>query len=87
MLHTLQHALRHHPTEDFELRFDSMLAAGLAQGTLQATSNLELVASLRFLVVQFERHASIQFTHVRAHTGEWWNERVDSLAKRGALMA
>lgn len=85
MIQVFKHALTTHPTEDLELRYDSTLAAGLAQGTLEPTSNLELAASLRYLVTRFEEHATATFTHVRAHQGEWWNERVDSLAKRGSI--
>ena len=84
MVQVFKHALTAHPADALELRYDSCLAAGLAQSRLIPHSNHELVATLRHLVILYEKQGSVKFTHVRAHRGEWWNERVDSLANHGA---
>jgi len=64
MCQALRHALRKHPTEPCEIRYDSKLAAGLAVAAIQPTTNLELVNTLQHLVTQYATLTPITFTHI-----------------------
>lgn len=86
MCQVLKHAITHHPTAHIDIRYDSSYTARIAQGLTTPTKNIEIAQSLRFLATHFERRGHLTFTHVRAHKGEWWNERVDALANHGATL-
>lgn len=61
-----------------ELVSDSEYTLGLGSGRFQPSKNLDLAKELRDLCIQ----TGCRFRWVRGHTGDQWNERCDSLAKR-----
>jgi ribonuclease HI len=64
-----------------ELVCDSQYVLGTANGSYSATKNIEKCAELRKLA----RQLFISTRWVRGHAGDPYNERCDSLAKRGKV--
>ena len=74
----------HTPTvREVEFRYDSKYAAKLAAGEWEPTANLLLVKAVRLAIKHLESRTHVSFAHVKAHTGELWNERADALAGSG----
>jgi len=74
----------HTPTvQAVDFRYDSEYAAKLAAGEWEPTANLHLVAAVRLAIKQLKSRVDVSFTHVKAHSGEIWNERADRLAASG----
>ena len=74
----------HNPTvQAVDFRYDSKYAAKLAAGEWEPTANLLLAAAGRQAIKQLQSRVAVTFTHVKAHTGEIWNERADRLAGSG----
>jgi len=69
-----------------DFRYDSKYAANLADENWQPQSNFLLVAAVRAALRQLKTRVPVTFTHVKAHSGDLWNERVDALAKYGSRM-
>jgi len=69
-----------------DFRYDSEYAANLADENWHPSSNSLLVASVRAAIRQLKMRVTVTFTHVKAHSGDLWNERVDALAKYGSRM-
>jgi len=70
--------------DELVVRYDSHYAANMADGSWTPTRNFALVESARSAHDLAARVMSIGFEHVRAHSGNVMNERVDRLA-RGAV--
>ena len=69
-----------------DIRYDSKYAAHLADDLWQPDTNLQLVHTVRAALGKLRLHAHVTFTHVKAHSNELWNERVDRLAALGARL-
>ena len=70
-------------TVPVHLRFDSFYAANMARGIWEPSSNEELAAAVRELVVRLEERRTITWEHVYGHTGEHDNELADRAADLG----
>lgn len=64
-----------------ELVSDSQYVLGMAAGKFHPSKNIEKVAEIK----ELSRQLGVSFRWVRGHSKEPWNERVDSLAKKGKL--
>jgi len=62
---------------------DSQYALGVASGSMNPTVNLDIVEPLQGIF----RELQCVSRWVKGHSGDTWNERVDSLAKKGKLQA
>lgn len=67
-----------------ELVCDSQLVLGFATGAYKPTKNLDQVKTLQDLVVA---SGCKRFRWVKGHDLDQWNQRCDSLAKRGKDLA
>lgn len=63
--------------------YDSEYAAKSVMGIFNGKKNKELIMRVRNLYSQLKSHMTIEFVHVRAHTGDKYNELADRLAKLG----
>lgn len=68
-----------HERHIIELVSDSRYCLGLADGSYQPSSNHDLVKELRSLAVD----TNARFRWVRGHSGSYFNEKCDKLAKIG----
>ena len=66
------------------VRTDSTYAANVARGRTTATTDLGKECKTLWQQVRIQRAGKLWWRHVKAHASNKWNERVDSLAKRGA---
>lgn len=62
-----------------ELVSDSQWVLGCANGSMNATKNLDIIEPLKELTAKLRARTR----WVRGHQGEVWNERCDSLANKG----
>lgn len=65
--------------EVIELVSDSQYALGIASGGYMPVKNLELAQQAR----EVAAFTGVRLRWVRGHSGNVWNERVDSLAEKG----
>ena len=66
------------------LVYDSEYAANLVQRFWRPRSNFSIVLAARQIYDAARDVATIRWEHVDSHTGEFWNDRADVLAKHGA---
>ncbi|MDP6870145.1 MAG: hypothetical protein QGI21_05180 [Candidatus Poseidoniaceae archaeon] len=66
------------------IKTDSKYAGNQATGAWKAKANIELVSHVRMLWDEVSMIRSVEWEHVRAHSGHRWNERADHLAIRAA---
>ena len=69
-----------------KLFYDSSYAAMVTQGVAKPKTNKLLALEVRQKQRAVSKDAEINFHHVRAHKGHWWNEKADQLANAGADM-
>ena len=74
----------HAPTLPAAICYDSEYAAKVVQGIWQAHKNTKLVERGLELFREVRAQRTLRFVHIKSHRGHRWNERADSLAKRGA---
>ena len=67
------------------INYDSTYAANLIQRIWRSSSNFSIFLAARVSYDAACQVASIRWEHVDSHTGEFLNERADSLAKHGAV--
>ncbi len=67
--------------DQVELVSDSQYTLGIATGGFNPSKNLELAREL----VQLTKRLVWRTRWVRGHSGDCWQERTDSLAKKGKL--
>ena len=60
------------------LHSDSTYVVGVGTGSYRAVRNHDLVIALRQAI---QRHGTVEFQHVAAHSGHAENERVDAVAR------
>ena len=65
------------------IRYDSKYAANVAQGTYEASSNIELARKVQQMYRQERKKRNVFFSHVKGHSGHKWNDYADKLANRG----
>ena len=63
---------------------DSTYVVGVGTGRFRAVRNHDLVTTLRQAV---QRHGTVEFQHVAAHSGHAENERVDTVARQQVTQA
>ena len=61
---------------------DSQYAINVLNGSWKAKLNVELVEKLQRKIQHVQASIAIQFEWVKAHAGNYYNERVDRMAKR-----
>eukprot|EP00969_Alexandrium_andersonii_P154898 6847818-Alexandrium_andersonii.AAC.1 len=62
------------------IHFDCLSAAMMAQGIWWGKGDNQAVVVARVLVTVLEPWVSMQFEHVRGHSGQPWNELCDGMA-------
>ena len=68
------------------INYDSSYAANLIQRIWRPSSNFSVVLAARASYDAACQVARISWEHIDSHTGDFLNERADSLAKHGALV-
>jgi len=64
--------------------YDSEYAAKSVQGMYNSVKNLALIHRIQEIFKKVSVKRSIQFVHVKGHSNDFWNDRADELANRGA---
>ena len=63
---------------------DSTYAVNVITGEMKAKKNKALVEKGAVLLLEARSFCDVTFQHVKAHSGDKWNDVADALAKRGA---
>lgn len=63
---------------------DSTYAVNVITGEMKAKKNKALVETGKSLLTEAQTCCMVTFQHVKAHSGDKWNDLADALAKRGA---
>ena len=71
------------PEREVVIRYDSTYAANVISGKHKAHANKALVAQGQACLEQARVSNPVTFLHVKAHSGDKWNDMADSLARRG----
>ena len=71
------------PEREVVIKYDSMYAANTITGTCKAHTNKALVAKGQSCLEQARANNPVSFVHVKAHSGDKWNDLADALARRG----
>jgi ribonuclease HI len=69
------------PNVDITIFSDSTYAIGVLSGTMKATANMPLIRKIQGLMSKHQ----VKFDKVKAHSGQHYNERADTLAQDQAL--
>jgi len=80
----LRWILKNDIREKIIIKTDSTYAGNQSSGLWKAKTNITLVNHVRKLWLEIEKIQSLEWEHVRAHSGHRWNERADHLANRAA---
>ena len=67
--------------------FDSLFAGRAAQGLCHSDNNQDLTIVLRALALWLEQISTktLQWTHIKGHSDDPWNDLVDAVARQAAL--
>mmetsp|Transcript_15305 Transcript_15305/g.29674 ORF Transcript_15305/g.29674 Transcript_15305/m.29674 type:complete len:386 (-) Transcript_15305:142-1299(-) len=68
------------------VRYDSEYAAKSVMGLFNGAKNRDLILKCREALARARIVRQVDFIHVRGHSAEQYNDRVDELAKMGAAM-
>jgi ribonuclease H-related protein len=68
------------------IRYDSKYAAAHARGQCRIKKNVAEVRRLREEVARARKCISLEWLHVKGHSGDKWNDRADELADLGRDM-
>ena len=71
------------PEREVVIRYDSTYAANAITGMCKAHTNKVLVAKGQACLEHARTENPVAFTHVKAHSGDKWNDLADALARRG----
>jgi ribonuclease HI len=72
---------------DLIIMTDSLYAGNMIDGEWKAKKNLKMIQHVRKTYFSCKREFnSIEWRHVRAHSNNYWNDKVDLLAKRGCTL-
>ena len=71
------------PEREVVIRYDSMYAANVITGACKAHTNQALVSKGKTCLEQARAGNPVTFMHVKAHSGDKWNDLADALARRG----
>jgi ribonuclease HI len=83
--HALKWATRPWKTSpEITICYDSTYAGNSISGVFNGTKNEELITRCRSLLLKASKKATIAFRHVKAHSGNEYNDMADELAKKGA---
>jgi len=83
MFHALEYTVRMKPRE-VEVLYDSEYAYNVVTGLKRAHANKVLVQATQQKLAEARELTSVGFSHVKAHSGDKYNDLADALAKRGA---
>lgn len=72
------------PGPSLVVHYDSEFAAHMVQGIWAPKSNHVLISIAQEWFRRASAHGDVRFQWVRGHSGEFWNERADANAKKGA---
>jgi ribonuclease HI len=67
------------------IHYDSEYAHAVTTGEKRAHANKALVGQAKDALFAAKKGGPIEFEHVKAHSGDMYNDLVDALARRGAL--
>ena len=65
------------------IHYDSMHAAGLCLGTVQARTHVQLALACQQSLIHAQRRLRLTMQHVYGHSGNWGNECADHAAALG----
>jgi ribonuclease HI len=71
------------PRDTVTICFDSVYAANSIRGIFNGKKNKVLIDTCKGMLASVK--CKLEWQHVKAHSGEVYNERVDELAKEGAM--
>lgn len=66
------------------IKYDSEYAFNMITGSNRAHKNKALVLKAQALLAETKKSQNVEFEHVKAHSGDQFNDLADALAKRGA---
>lgn len=79
----IKYVKKHYPDEEVEVYTDSLITMNCANGKFKRNANLDLWE----VYDQVVSGLKIKFVKIKAHSGDFYNERVDILAKEGCKKA
>jgi ribonuclease HI len=85
VLQVLRHVLFNKLQGKIEIRTDSSYVIKTLENIWNTVENPILFKVTRGLLIKLRQTNDIFLSHVRAHKGEFWNERADMLANAGAI--